>query len=107
MPTKDEIQDLVQHTFGTWRRQELWKSPLLVKDAEGVYFYDAEGRRYIDFSSQLMCSNLGHKNPAIIEAIVKQAERLPYAAPGFITEAAMRAVEALRTARITGRRRPA
>ncbi len=97
MPTKDEIQDLVQHTFGTWRRQELWKSPLLVKDAEGVYFYDSEGRRYIDFSSQLMCSNLGHKNPAIIEAIVKQAERLPYAAPGFITEAAMRAVEALRT----------
>jgi len=96
MPTKDEIQDLVQHTFGTWRRQELWKSPLLVKDAEGVYFYDSEGRRYIDFSSQLMCSNLGHKNPAIIEAIVKQAERLPYAAPGFITEAAMRAVEALR-----------
>jgi len=97
MPTNDEIQDLVQHTFGTWRRQELWKSPLLVKDAEGVYFYDSEGRRYIDFSSQLMCSNLGHKNPAIIEAIVKQAERLPYAAPGFITEAAMRAVEALRT----------
>lgn len=97
MPTKDEIQELVQHTLGTWRRQELWKSPLLVSDAEGVYFFDAEGKRFIDFSSQLMCSNLGHKNAAIIEAIVRQAEKLPYAAPGFITEAAMRAVEALRT----------
>jgi taurine--2-oxoglutarate transaminase len=91
------IKDHVQHTFGTWRKQELWKRPLLVKDAEGVYFYDDSGVRYLDLSSQLMCSNLGHKNPAIIEAIVKQAEKLPYAAPGFATEAAIAAVEALRT----------
>ena len=91
------VKDLVRHTYGTWRRQELWKSPLLIKDAEGVYIYDDGGKRYIDFSSQLMCSNLGHKNKVIIEAIVKQAEKLPYVAPIFITEILLEAVESLRS----------
>jgi taurine--2-oxoglutarate transaminase len=70
---------------------------MLIKDAEGVYFYDSNGKRYLDFSSQLMCSNLGHKNPAIIKAIQKQAETLPYIAPGFTTEVALEAVETLRS----------
>jgi taurine--2-oxoglutarate transaminase len=69
----------------------------LVNDAEGVYFYDEKGKAYIDFSSQLMCSNLGHKNKAVIEAIVRQAERLPYIVPSFANEATMAAVEALQT----------
>jgi len=43
-----------------------------------------------------MCSNLGHKNKAVIEAIVRQVEKLPYIAPGFATEAAIEAIEALR-----------
>ena len=92
-----KINDLVRHTYGTWRRQELWKSPLLIKNAEGVYIYDEGGKGYIDFSSQLMCSNLGHKNKVVIEAIVKQAERLPYVAPGFTSEASIAAVKALRS----------
>jgi len=91
------IEQLTAHTYGTWNRQQAWSTPLLITDAEGVHFYDAAGKVYIDFSSQLMCSNLGHKNPAVIEAIVKQAEKLPYIAPGFANEAAMAAVEALRT----------
>ena len=44
-----------------------------------------------------MCSNLGHKNKVVIDAIVKQAEKLPYVAPGFITEILIEAVEALRS----------
>jgi len=92
-----KIKALTDHTFGTWNRQSGWKTPMLVTDAEGIYFYNADGKPFIDFSSQLMCSNLGHKNKAIIEAIVKQAEKLPYAAPGFVTEASIAAVEALRT----------
>ena len=92
-----KIPDFAQHSYGTWRAQDAWKAPLLIKDAEGIYFTDDKGKRYIDFSSQLMCSNLGHKNPAIIEAIVKQAEKLPYVAPGFTTEAAVAATEALCT----------
>ncbi len=91
-----QVQDLAAHSFGTWNWQKNWKSPMLIKDAEGIYFYDANDKPYIDFSSMLVCSNLGHKNPALIEAITKQAEKLPYAAPGFTTEAAINAVNALR-----------
>ena len=93
---QNKIKEMAEHTFGTWNWQKAWKSPMLVTDAEGIYFYDASGKPYIDFSSQLMCSNLGHKNKAIIEAVVKQAQKLPYVAPGFVTEASIDAVEALR-----------
>jgi taurine--2-oxoglutarate transaminase len=93
---EDRVKKMAEHTFGTWNRQKAWQAPKLITDAEGIYFYDSEGKPYIDFSSQLMCSNLGHKNKAIIEGIVKQAEKLAYIAPGFTTEAALDAVEALR-----------
>jgi taurine--2-oxoglutarate transaminase len=95
--TANRIKEFAAHSYHTWSRQKAWKAPMLVTDAEGIYFSDDKGKRYIDFSSQLMCSNLGHKNPAVIEAIVKQAERLPYIAPGFANEASMEAVEALRS----------
>ena len=94
---ENRIKEMAEHTYGTWNRQKNWQSPLLITDAEGIYFYDNTGKRYLDFSSQLMCSNLGHKNKAVIEAIVKQAEKLPYVAPGFATEILLEAVEALRS----------
>ena len=94
---ENRIKEMAKHTYGTWSRQNAWKAPLLITDAEGIYFYDNTGKRYLDFSSQLMCSNLGHKNQVVIEAIVKQAEKLPYVAPGFITEIQLEAVEALRS----------
>ncbi len=93
----ERIKEMTAHTYGTWNRQKAWKTPLLITDAEGIYFYDHTGKRYLDFSSQLMCSNLGHKNQVVIEAIVKQAEKLPYVSPGFITEIQLEAVEALRS----------
>ena len=92
-----KIKSLTDHTYGTWSRQNAWSTPMLVTDAEGIYFYNAEGKPFIDFSSQMMCTNLGFKNKAVTAAIVKQAEKLPYVAPGFITEAAIDAVEALRS----------
>jgi taurine---2-oxoglutarate transaminase len=72
-------------TFGTWRYQKGWK-PLHIVDAEGCFFTDAEGKRYLDFSSQLMCVGLGHKNQAVIAAIEQQARKLPYIAPGYATD---------------------
>lgn len=74
-----------KYTYGTWRHQKGW-TPREIVNAEGCYFVDASGKRYLDFSSQLMCSNLGHKNKAVIEAICAQAKRLPYIAPSFATE---------------------
>src|SRR5579862_6594851 len=72
--------------YGTWRFQKSW-SPLRIVDAEGCYFIDGAGKRYLDFSAQLMCVNLGHKNPAVIESIAEQARTLAYIAPGYATEA--------------------
>jgi taurine--2-oxoglutarate transaminase len=46
-----------------------------------VYFWDASDKRYLDFSSQLVCSNLGHQNPAVIEAICAQARELAFISP--------------------------
>ncbi len=95
--TAKRVAEYAAHSYHTWSRQKGWKAPMLITDAEGVYFTDDKGKRYIDFSSQLMCSNLGHRNKAVIEAIVRQAEKLPYIAPGFATQAALEAVEALRS----------
>jgi taurine--2-oxoglutarate transaminase len=72
--------------YGTWRFQKNW-APLHVVDAEGCFFIDASGKRYLDFSAQLMCVNLGHKNPAVIAAIETQARTLAYVAPAYTTGA--------------------
>ncbi len=77
----DDISELTaRHTYGTWRAQRGWK-PLHVTRAEGCYFWDASGKRYLDFSSQLICSNLGHQNQAVIDAICAQARELAFISP--------------------------
>jgi taurine--2-oxoglutarate transaminase len=88
--TSEEITSITRQTnYGTWRFQKSWK-PLHLADAEGCWFTDGAGKRYLDFSAQLMCVNLGHKNPRVIEAIAEQARELAYAAPGFATSARAR-----------------
>jgi taurine--2-oxoglutarate transaminase len=85
--TSEEITTITRQTnYGTWRFQKGWK-PLHVADAEGCWFTDGAGKRYLDFSSQLMCVNLGHKNKRVIESIAEQARELTYAAPGYATAA--------------------
>ncbi len=58
-----------------------------IVDADGCYIIDSAGKRYLDFSSQLMCSNLGHKNQVVIDSITKQAKELSYAMPSYATTA--------------------
>jgi taurine--2-oxoglutarate transaminase len=85
--TSQEIVDITrQSNYGTWRFQKGW-NPMHIADAEGCYVIDGKGNRYLDFSSQLMCSNLGHKNQAVIDSIARQAQQLSYAMPGYATEA--------------------
>ncbi|HUA17294.1 MAG TPA: aminotransferase class III-fold pyridoxal phosphate-dependent enzyme [Bryobacteraceae bacterium] len=84
LSSQEVVDTTRKFNFGTWRRQKAW-TPLHIVDAEGCYFIDGNGKRYLDFSSQLMCVNLGHKNPAVIEAIVEQARTLPYIGPGYAT----------------------
>src|SRR5271167_3356928 len=84
MTTEEVVAVTKKLNYGTWRYQKSWK-PMHVVDAEDCYFIDAAGKRYLDFSAQLMCVNLGHKNPKVIESIAEQARELPYIAPGYAT----------------------
>jgi taurine---2-oxoglutarate transaminase len=85
--TSEEVVRITRETnYGTWRFQKGW-SPLHIVDSDGCYIIDANGKRYLDFSAQLMCMNLGHKNQAVIDAIAKQAQDLAYALPGYTTTA--------------------
>ena len=94
--TSEEITSITRETnYGTWRFQKTWK-PLHVADAEGCWFTDGAGKRYLDFSSQLMCVNLGHKNPRVVESIAEQARELAYVAPGYATEARARLSQKLK-----------
>ncbi len=91
----EEVRRIVRETnYVTWRRQGGW-DPLVVARAQGSSFWDADGREYLDFSSQLIATNLGHGNRRIAEAIAEQARTLAYAAPGFATEARARLSAAL------------
>lgn len=58
-------------------------SPLPVEHAEGVYFYDAEDKRYLDLSAQMVNCNIGHQHPKAIAALKAQADTLTFAAPSF------------------------
>lgn len=79
------IQDNKTFTFFSWAIQNA-VNPIPIVKAEGVYFWDADGRRYLDFSSQLMNVNIGHQHPAVVRAIQAQAATLCFAHPGMATE---------------------
>ena len=85
LPDSDILPLSMQHSFWTWSAQAK-VAPIPVTRAQGVYFWDANGKRYLDFNSMTMCVNIGHGNPRVIEAIVEQARELPYAAPGMATK---------------------
>ena len=66
-----------RYTLYDWAAQSR-VSPIPVARAKGCYFYDPDGKRYLDFNSQLMSVNIGHGDPRVIEAIARQAEQLAY-----------------------------
>jgi taurine---2-oxoglutarate transaminase len=68
------------HVFHSWSAQAPLR-PMVVSRAEGVYMWDHEGRRYLDFSSQLVNVNIGHQHPKVVAAIQEQAGRLSTIAP--------------------------
>jgi len=81
----DEILPLSKkHVFYTWSAQAE-VNPIPVKRAKGVYFWDTNDKRYLDFNSMTMCVNVGHGEERIIKAMQEQVAELPYAAPGMTT----------------------
>jgi taurine--2-oxoglutarate transaminase len=84
--TGKEIVDLSRkHTLYEWSAQSK-VDPIPVATAKGIYFYTPEGKRFIDFNSQLMSVNIGHGDPRVIQAIADQAAKLAYANPFMATE---------------------
>ena len=82
---KDEILALTkEHAFFTWSAQAK-VNPMAVKRAKGVYFWDADDKRFLDFNSMTMCVNIGHGDERVINAMIEQTRALPYAAPGMTT----------------------
>ena len=74
-----------QHTLFEWSVQAD-VAPIPMARAKGVFFWDANGKRYLDFNSQLMSVNIGHGDPRVIQAIKAQADKLVYANPYMATE---------------------
>ena len=84
--TGSEIAALCkQHTLYEWSAQAN-VDPIPVAGAKGIYFWTPEGKRFIDFNSQLMSVNIGHGDPRVIAAIQQQAATLAYANPFMATE---------------------
>lgn len=75
----------LDHTIFAWSNQK-GLDPIHVKKANGVYLYDEKGKKYIDFSSQLMNVNVGHGRQEVTEAVRKQMEKLSYVSPPFTTD---------------------
>ena len=75
-----------RHVFHSWSAQALI-DPMPIASAEGSYFTDYEGRRYLDFSSQLVNANLGYSHPRMIAAITEYAARFTTLSPTFANDA--------------------
>src|ERR1700716_3544738 len=84
--TGEQIVELCRkHTLFEWSAQAA-VDPIPVARAKGIYFWTPEGKRFIDFNSQLMCVNIGHGDERVVRAIQEQVAVLAYANPFMATE---------------------
>ena len=83
---KQIITDSEDYTLFSWSKQK-GTNPIAVKYAEGVYLYDYDGNRIIDFSSGLINMNIGHGNQRITDAVVKQMQEVACVTPSCVTKA--------------------
>ena len=83
--TKEIIQNNLDYTLFSWSKQK-GIDPIAVKYGEGVYLYDHDGKKYIDFSSGLMNVNIGHGDQRITDAVIKQMQEVSYVTPSCVTE---------------------
>src|SRR5665811_1600385 len=89
IPHKTESAEIIgnnhDYTLFSWSKQK-GTNPIAVKNGEGVYLYDYDGKRYIDFSSGLMNVNIGHGDQRVTEAVMKQMQEISYATPSCATK---------------------
>jgi taurine--2-oxoglutarate transaminase len=94
LTTDDIVARSKRHTIFDWVAQA-GVDPIAVARAEGIYFWMPDGKRFIDFNSQLMCVNIGHGDRRVVDAISKQAALLTYVTPSMTTEPRARLGEKL------------
>ncbi len=83
-PTHDPewVRDMhADHYLQSWSKQG--NRPLVIAGAKGSWFWDSDGKRYLDFQSQLVNANMGHQHPRIVQAIKDQADKLCYIGPSM------------------------
>lgn len=89
-------KDSLAYNLHSWSPQG-GLAPKVITKAEGIYFWDADGKRYFDMSSQLVNMNIGHGNKKVVEAIKEQTEKMAFMGPGYAfdvkSEAARKIVE--------------
>lgn len=90
IPIGTEAQDIIRdnqdYSIFSWSKQK-GTNPIPVKYGEGVYLYDYNGKRYLDFSSGLMNVNIGHGDQRVTNAVVKQMQEVAYVTPSCVTKA--------------------
>ena len=79
------VEDNLNYTLFSWSKQK-GQNPIAVKEAKGVYLYDYNGQRYLDFSSGLMNMNIGHGDQRVTEAVVEQMQKTSYVTPSCVTK---------------------
>ena len=84
----------LKYNLHSWSAQNAI-NPKVITKAEGIYFWDDEGQKYYDMSSQLVNLNLGHGNEAIIQAMKEQADKMPFISPAFAIDVRSDAAEAV------------
>ncbi len=82
---EEVLRNNLDYTIFSWSKQK-GIDPICVQRAEGVYLYDYNGKRYLDFSSGLMNVNIGHGDSRVTEAVVRQMQQVSYVTPSCITQ---------------------
>ena len=83
---KEEIKKLdKEHVLHSWSTQGAI-DPMVISKADGIYFYDADGNKYYDMSSQLVNLNIGYGNERVADAIAEQVHKLPFIGPGYAVD---------------------
>src|SRR3954470_1222664 len=87
MKTESEniLRNNLDYTLFSWSQQKNI-NPIAVERAKGVYLYDYDGKRYLDFSSGLMNVNIGHGDQRVTDAVIKQMQEVSYVTPSCVTK---------------------
>ena len=94
MKTNNLHQRTKQYSLASWIPQEQWQ-PLNMDHGKGVFFWDAEGKKYLDWSSQMINVNIGHGNEYVNQAIKDHLDKISFASPALATEVRYQAAKAL------------